>query len=416
MHHGPHRLGMVSPSDWGLAPATREALAPWTQIGLDSDVWEERARQATYHWLMSNWRDEVGAFAGHYKALARVYEDPQLTNLIAPWQCLAAYDRFGDDELLIKARRAADWLYGTAVETHPMSVVIGGVHDAWRPDEIWTKFTAELVLLNLGLYTRLHQDTYLARAIEGGGFVAQAERHGFACKYEQRHARWITRGWQSFGRAFAALANLHVVTREDRWLTHAIAWAEMALSIQANDGSYYLIDDEYYSTDLAADELRALVGAFELTGRVEFCSAAMRFADWHLRMQREDGSWWLTMDRSGNIVSPYVGPGDIPNIAVALLRCHRVTCERRYLTSALRAMRYALAQQLTPADGSPFVDDPNALWGYWSWDPRYDHTMSGDQITHLARGIWFTLDYLAGLGADQARADVAALHDEGFAF
>jgi hypothetical protein len=42
--------------------------------------------------------------------------------------------------------------------------------------------------------------------------------------------------------------------------------------------------------------------------------------------------------------------------------------------------------------------------------------MSGDQITHLARGIWFTLDYLAGLGADQARADVAALHDEGFAF
>lgn len=416
MQQGKRQFGVISPRDWGLAPATAQALAAWARVGLDGGGWEERARQATYHWLMSNWRDEVGAFAGHYKAIPRVYEDPQLTNLIAPWQCLAAYDRYGDETLLNKAQRAADWLYAHAVETHPMSVVMGGVHDAWRPDELWTKFTAELVLLNLGLYARTQATAYRNRAIEGGGFIIQAERHGFACRYELHEGRWIVRGWQSFGRAFAALVSLHEATGDEHWLMHAIAWADYALTLQAPDGSFYLIDDEYYNTDLAADELRALIEAYELTGRAEFRSAAERFADWHLQTQQADGSWLLTSDRAGNVVSPYVGPGDIPNIAVALLRCHRVTGERQYLLSALRAMRYALAQQLTPADDTPFARDPNALWGYWSWDPRYDHTMSGDQITHFARGVWFTLDYIGGLDADEAQGAIAALGEAGFTF
>ncbi|MEN6479305.1 MAG: hypothetical protein ABFD20_06675, partial [Anaerolineales bacterium] len=76
------RYGLISPRDWGLAPAQPEALQAWAPLGVEARDWDERARQATYHWLLSNWREDVGAFAGHYKVRSDVYEEPQLTNLI----------------------------------------------------------------------------------------------------------------------------------------------------------------------------------------------------------------------------------------------------------------------------------------------------------------------------------------------
>jgi hypothetical protein len=389
--------GIISPQDWGLEPAEPGQLETWSRVGLHAVEWEERARQATYHWLMRSWLEDVGAFSGHYKVLEHAYEAPQLTNLIAPWQCIAAYDRYGDEELLSRARRAADWVYTNMVETHPMSVVVGGVRDTWEPEEIWTKFTAELIILNLGLHVRTGDSELLRRAIESVRFLIQAERHDHACKYEHQEEQWVTRGWQSFGRIIEAYLCLYGVTRDTRWLGRAVAWAEYALTLQAPDNGFYLINGEYYNTDITADELRAFAFMYQLTNLPQLRSAAERFADWHLQRQRPDGAWLLTIDRFDNPVSEYVGPGDVPNIAIALLALHRATGELRLLASAFRAMGYALGQQVTPDGGSRFAEDENALWGYWSWDPPYDYTMSGDQITHFARGIWFTLDYLASL-------------------
>ena len=410
-----HIRGIISPQDWGLSPADPDALGAWSALGLNAHDWEERARQATYHWLMRSWREDVGAFSGHYKTMDHVYEDPQLTNLIAPWQCIAAHDRYGDEELLVKARRAADWVYVSMVETHPMSVVVGGVRDSWEPDEVWTKFTAELIILNLGVYTRTGDGELLRRAIESVRFLVQAERHDHACKYEHQGERWVTRGWQSFGRIVEAYLCLYEATEDNEWLGRAVAWAEYALTLQAPDNGFYLINGEYYNTDIAADELRAFTFVYELTELPQLLRAAERFAHWHLRVQRPDGAWPLTIDRFHNPVSEYVGPGDVPNIAIALLRLHRATGEVGYLASALRAMGYSLRQQVTPDSGPPFAGDEDALWGYWSWDPPYDHTMSGDQITHFARGIWFTLDYLATIGSETTEEIIGSLseHTEG---
>ena len=47
--------GIISPVDWGLSRADLARLEPWGRLGLDADDWEERARQATYHWLMRCW-------------------------------------------------------------------------------------------------------------------------------------------------------------------------------------------------------------------------------------------------------------------------------------------------------------------------------------------------------------------------
>jgi len=140
--------------------------------------------------------------------------------------------------------------------------------------------------------------------------------------------------------------------------------------------------------------LRALTFLYELTKDERFLHAALRFAGWHLAHQRPDGAWAMTLDRDGNVVVPTVGPGDVPNIAIALLRLHYVTGEARYLEAALLALRYSLSMQVLPDSGQPYADDPNVQWGFWSWDPYYDYTLSGDQSTHHVRGMMFALDYL----------------------
>ncbi len=405
-------FGIVSPQDWGLQPARGRVIQPWLDLGVAADEWEERARKATYEWLMRNWQEDKGAFAGHCRIGEACFEDPQLTNLIAPWQFMAAYDRYGDAELLRKAERAANWMYDNMVETHPMSVVVGAVRDSWCPSEVWIKFTAEFVILNLALYVRTRNGEYMRRAMQSVRFLIQAELHGHAPKFDLKEQQWITRGWQSFGRVIEAYLYLHEVTQDNRWLGRALSWGEYSLTLQAPDSAFYLINEEYYNTDIAADELRALTFLYERTNLPQFLTAAQRFADWHLKMQRPDGAWLLTVDRFSNPVSEYVGPGDVPNIATALLRLHKVTGETRYLASALKAMRYALRQQVVPGCDHPYSDNENAMWGYWSWDPYYDFTMSGDQVTHFARGLWFTIDYLASLPAEQTQELVAAVRRE----
>jgi hypothetical protein len=110
-----------------------------------------------------------------------------------------------------------------------------------------------------------------------------------------------------------------------------------------------------------------------------------------------DGSWWVTIDASGVPVSMYVGPGDVPNIAISLLYMHRETGDLRYLLSALRAIHYSMNAQATPESGDPYLEDGNVLWGFWSWQPYYDYTMSSDQSTHHVRGMWYFLDYFQTL-------------------
>jgi hypothetical protein len=253
----------------------------------------------------------------------------------------------------------------------------------------------------------------MRRVLESVRFLVQAELHDHATKYDHHQQRWNTRGWQSFGRIIEAYLYLYEVSKDNRWLGRALSWGEWSLTLQAPDHTYYLINGEYYNSDIAADELRALTFLYEQTLLPQFLSAARRFADWHLHRQRPDGAWLLTIDRFSHPVSEYVGPGDVPNIAIALFRLHRASDDPRYAASALRAMHYVLSRQVTPGSDHPYVEDENALWGLWSWDPYYDYTMSGDQVAHLARGIWFTLDYLASLDPERIRAIANVLDKSG---
>ncbi len=393
----PLHFTSVSPQGWGLTPSLNHASERLNVLGLDAEDLENRARQNTYHWLMRQFNEEVGAFHGYYDPRFKTFNEPQTVNLIAPFQLIAAFDRYQDEMLLEKARRCADWLETHFVENHPMSFVFGGVRDNIKPRQLWTKYTADYLVQNLALYVRTEEEVYFHRAQASGKFLLQARYHDFACKYDHDEEEWITRGWQSFGRVATALMAMGEVTDEQQWLDWATDWADYALTLQWGDGCFYLINDTYYNSDIAADEIRALIQLYRATRRDKYLKSALRFADWHAERQREDGAWWLSVDRYGITVNEYVGPGDVPNIAIALLMAHQETGRVRYFNAAVHALQYSLTKQAIPDSGAPYLDDPNVVWGFWSWDPYYDYTMSADQSTHHVRGYWFFLDYFFSL-------------------
>jgi hypothetical protein len=396
---------VISPQDWGLAAAPGLSQQTHPDLGAAPAELERRIRACTYEWAERQFDEALGAFYGFYAARERRFEPPQTVNLIAPWQLLATFDRYGDARLLARARRAAEWFYQHFVVTHPMSVVQGAAREGGRPGggaspDAWTKFTAELVILNAGLYRRTREAVYLERARQSGMFLIQAARHGFAPRYNESEARWIDRGWQSFGRVVEACLELERAAGDpgSPWQDQALRWGELGLGLQAADGGYYLIDEDYFNSDLAADELRALIFLYERFDEALFLQAARRFGDWLLARQREDGAWPLTIDRDGNVVVSTAGPGDVPNIAISLIRLHQATREPAYLKAAYQALRYSLGRQAVPGSAHPYLDDENVRWGYWSWDPYYDFTLSADQSTHHVRGMMFALDTLAAAG------------------
>jgi len=396
----------VSPQSWGLKRSTDKTSRHLAALGLPKAELEERARRNTYEWLIGQFHEDEGAFYGHYDPRTKTLAAPQTVNLIAPFQLIAAFDRYDDEKLLFMARRAADWLESTMVESHPMSLVLGGVRDNIKPTQLWTKYTADYVTLSLSLYERVKDDELLARAIRGSKFLLQSQNHGFAPKYDHAIEQWMPKGWQSFGRVIVAMIALQEATGDEAWLDRALGWADHGVSLQAGDGCFYLINDDYYSSDIAADELRGLVRTAWRTERQRFLDAAVKFADWHVVQQLPNGAWPLSVDRWGVSVTEYAGPGDIPNIAIAMLLMHKATDDLKYLACAIRALRYSVTQQCIPGEDVPFADDPQCHWGFWSWDPRYDYTMSSDQSTHHCRGYWFFLDYFLSLPKETQKAVV----------
>ncbi len=396
MSQSTFNLGVISPQDWGLDVVTLDPHVELPGLDLTAGEIETRIRGTLDAWLPTYLDPETGALIGFYRAPDGFREPPQTANLIGSWLFLAAYDRYGDAAFLEGARRALGFYDRTFVVSHPMAVVAGGARDGVAGHQIWTKFSAEFLIGALGLYRRTEDAAWLHRAEQSGRYLIQAARHGFAPLYDLDAHRWtdLTVGWDAWGRAVEAALLLAETTGEARWRELALRWGSHGLDVQAENGCFYLIDAEYFNTDLAADELRGLCFLHEITGKPRFLAAARRFADWLLAHQRSDGAWAMTLDRDGNVVMPTVGPGDMPNLAIALFRLHHLSDDGRYLNAALAAFRYALSTQVLPSSGEPYADDPSIRWGFWSWDPYYDYTQSPDQATHHIRGLMFLLDYL----------------------
>lgn len=388
----------VSPNDWGincLSSKGKEKVKKY--IGISYDELETRWKNATYKFLVNNYDEKLGSIKGHYNPITKESEDPNLTNLIAPLQFLAMYDKYNDKDVLLRAKSAADFIYKNMTIWWPMHMWQGGVKDTGEMGgQVWVKYTAEALILFIAIYNRTGYEEYLRRAKQNATFLKQAQRHDFKFTFDLDEQQWKDNGWKTFGRVIEAYLALHEVTKEEKYLERAIAWGNYGIHLQAPNGCFYLIDDYFYNTDIAANEMRGLIYLYEVTNEKVFIDSAKRYADWHLEHQRDDGGWLLALDKDDEIVANVVGPGDSANIGISMVRLYDVTGEKRYLDSAIKAVHYSIKMQAAPGGAyERFLDDPKVKWGFWSWEPTLDWTLCGDQSVHHVRGMMFLADYIA---------------------
>lgn len=390
---------MISSADRGLdsAPITRGSACV-ELLGVDYDELKERCRNAVYSFVVRTFDPTVGACHHYYEAPKHRYDEFDSGNFLIGINFLAMYDRYGDSAMLARAESCYHWAYRNCVETHPMLTWQGGVRDGFAPHELYVKYTADALTLLLALQARRPRPDFEVHFAQYHSFLKRAREAGFAATFDKRSYTWRSRGfaWRGFGGPVLAYLQAHAMLRDDRFVNQARAWADYGLGQQETNGAMYLLDGDFWNSDLTALELRALTLISDVTSDRRYLDAARRYADWLLQHQRHDGAWPIGIDRDDEVCAPNVGPGDMPNIALSLVLLHQRTGDNRYLDGAVAAVRYAISQQVAHP-GDEYFQDINARWGFWSWDPRADYTLSGDQVVHHIRGIIAVADYVMRL-------------------
>lgn len=389
----------VTPGGWGLsAPAGPAAdAAVRARLGVDWSEILTRVHHVGYDFLSALYDEGSGALRHYYRATSRELGPLDSGNFLMAMNFVVMYDLFHDAAMLDKAERCFAWAWDNCCETHPMAFWQGGVRDGVRPHELWVKYTGDAFWLALALARRTGRPVYRQAIAVFHNFFKRAREAGFAYVFDTRTYAWRTRGnvWRAFGFPITAYLEWHEQSRDPRARDEALAWGRAALDLREGSGLFHLLDGEFWNSDLAAPELRSLVYLWEETGDREYLDAAVRFADAMLALQRPDGAWPLGVDRDGEVSVATVGPGDVPNLAMSLVRLHGATGDPRHLDAACRAIRYSLSLQAMAGGKYPLhLDDPGVRWGFWSWDPLYDATLSGDQSIHHIRGALFVASYL----------------------
>lgn len=384
----------VSSSDWSLNEGTLDDSRVEQILGVSYSELEVRCRKAVEEFIVGTYDADVGAVHHYYSASEKRMDEFDSGNFLIAMSFITMYDRYGDEEMLTRAENCYQWAYKNCTETHPMFSWQGGVRDGFNPKELYVKYTADALTTLLALYARRPKEIYKLHIAQYHSFLKRARQAGFMFTYDRANYQWRNFGfsWNGFGGPVLAYLQAHELFGEARYLEEAKLWGENALGLQSDDGCFYLLDREFWNSDLTPLEMRALVHLFEVTSDSRYLEAAKRFADWVLKNQRHDGAWPIGIDQEGEVCAPNVGPGDMPNIAMSLIKLHMVDAQPKYLESAILAIRYAISQQVLP--GCPYWEDSRARWGFWSWDPGYDFSLSGDQVVHHVRGIMLVADYI----------------------
>ena len=393
----------VTPDNWGLGAGWHgggRALERAT--GVPRERLRERLTNALARFVGGLYDSELGALHHYYRPDIRYLSEIDSGNFLMALNLVVLSAITGEGEPLERAESCYRYAMEHFCDRHPMAFWQGGIRDGFKPTELWVKYTGDAAWLALSLYRRTRKPEYLRDLRQFHNFFKRAREADFAYTFDTASYAWRHRGnvWQAFGFPVTAYLELYQATDEAGYREEAVRWGRHALELQASNGAFYLLDGQFWNSDLTAPELRGLVNLWEITGERPFLDAAAGFADWLLGHQREDGAWPLGIDRDDEVCVETVGPGDPPNIALSLLRLHAATGNDAYLDAAVRAVRYGLSMQACEEGAYPeYLDDPRAKWGFWSWEPLQDHSLSGDQSIHHVRGTLFLASYLAALGA-----------------
>lgn len=391
----------ITPEDWEIKkPNKEEKEKVFKYLGVKYEELEKRWKNAVYKFEVSHFDDKVGACHHFYLAKAKHFNGFDSGNFLIALNFLVMYDRYKDKEMLNKAEKCFLFAYENCTDIHPMHTWQGGVKCGEKPWELYVKYTGDAALTAIALYIRTKNTKYLFYLKQFHNFFKQAKHYGFKFKFNTNTYKWTDIGycWQSFGSPLVTYIEMSEITNEEKYLKYARAWADYGISLQTNNGCFYLLDNMFWNSDLTALELRGLVFLYEITREEKYLNSAIKFADWLIKHQRNDGAWPIGIDREGEICAPNTGPGDAPNIGISLIRLHKVTGEKKYLNSAIQTVKYSIKMQATEEGAYPYyLNDHRVHWGFWSWEPLFDYSLSGDQSIHHIRGMMFLSDYLTNL-------------------
>ena len=389
---------MINPKEWGYkAPSLKGSQKIKEILGEDFESIKERIINCVYLFLDRLYDENEKGLRHYYRADNKFISELDNGNFLMALNYLVIYDMNGDKTMLEKAENCFMWGYENVTETHPMFTWQGGVRDGFKPNELYIKYTGDAFLTCNALYKRTKNEKYLFYIKQFHNFFKQGKKAGFKYKYDTNTYIWSDTGfvWRAFGFPVISYLELYEITKDEKYLHEALEWGHHGLTLQAEDGGFYLIDGEFWNSDLTAPELRSLVYLYEITKDKKFLQAAEGYADWLLKHQRDDGAWVIGIDKDGEECAPHVGPGDSPNIGISLLRLDQHVDHNRYFDSAVKAMKYSLALQAVEQGRYPlYLDDEHVKWGFWSWEPLMDYSLSGDQSVHHIRGLLFMSYYI----------------------
>ncbi|MFV0395735.1 MAG: hypothetical protein ACK5LC_15330 [Coprobacillaceae bacterium] len=392
---------IINPRTQGWIEPTAEYNELYKKyLGEDFESLSSRLKNCVYLFLDGLYDEEEKALHHYYRAHDQYTSEIDSGNFLMAINYLTMYDIDTNPENLKRAENCFKWAYENCTEIHPMFTWQGGVQDGFKNNELYVKYTGDAFWVANALYKRTGNEEYLFYIKQFHNFFKQARKNNFAYKFDKDSYQWTKTGfvWQSFGFPVTCYLELYEITKEKKYMEEAFTWLDEGLTYQKVDGGFYLIDGEFWNSDLTAPELRALVYGYTLTKDEKYLTAAKSFGDWLEKHQNSDGSWPIGIDLDGEVCAPNVGPGDMPNIAISLLLLHEATKEEKYLNTALKAFGYSLDLQAVEGAKYPnFLDDPKVKYGFWSWDPLLDNSLSGDQSVHHVRGIIYAMSYLTTL-------------------
>ena len=391
----------VTPDEWGLDPEPRAGMeAIEAALGVSYGCLRERLTKALSHFVLGLYDTKLGALHHYYRPDIQYLSEFDSGNFLMALNFVVLSDTTGDSSALVKAESCYRYAMNHFCDRHPMAFWQGGVRDGLKPNELWVKYTGDAAWLATSLYRRTRNTNYLRDLHQFHNFFKRAREADFAYTFDTSTYAWKHQGnvWRAFGFPITAYLELYESTREQRFRDEALRWGQHALELQAPTGAFYLLDGHFWNSDLTAPELRGLINLWELSDETKFLDAATAYTDWLLLQQRNDGAWPLCIDLDEEVCVETVGPGDPPNIALSLVRLHAATGLDTYLHAATKAVRYGLSMQVCEEGAYPlYLDDPKAKWGFWSWDPLQDHSLSGDQSIHHVRGSLFLASYISAL-------------------
>jgi hypothetical protein len=266
---------------------------------------------------------------------------PETTGYIIP-TFFALSDHFGDPAYDSRALRMADWESDIQMEN---GAVMGSVVTAPRSPAVFN--TGQVVFGWLEAWRRSGRDKYLKSAVKAGDYLVSVQ--GEDGTWARGDSRFALKGATTYNARVAwALIELGLATGSERFIKAGRLNIEHAVSKQKDNGWFAdncLNDPERPLLHTIAYASRGVLEAGILLSNADFIAVGMRTLDALLTCQRTDGGLPGRLRQNWSSAAEWDCVTGDAQVAVAWLRAHSMTGDRKYFGAARAAVDFVKRTQ-----------------------------------------------------------------------